>query len=225
MHFATQHIDCRVFMNFLTHLLVLNLFLFAADCSAKQVQFKNESEFLASIPDSNANQSRVVKGDLTGDRRSDMAILVVSGEDLSDRTQRLVVLAQDADGLYSLAASSAQTQSVGMGCCWVEWLEIKRGSIFIQNNAKTACNIEAATHQFKLHHGSWRLVGLKIIYLEHCAEPQITTTQDFNLLTGKAIYTNETEGKKTNVRVENGKPSVYLLGEYDFYNGFGIPKT
>ena len=151
-------------MNFSKYFVALNLFLFSSSGLASQVHFKNDSAFLASVAGANADQSRVAKGDLNGDGRGDLAILLVSGDDLSDRTQKLVVLVQSANGLYSVAASSAITQSVGMGCCWVEWLEIKRGSIFIQNNAKTACNIEAATHQFKLHQGAWRLIGLKIIY-------------------------------------------------------------
>ena len=212
-------------MNFSACIVAFSLFLFSNSSLATSAQFKSESDFLASIPASNANQSRVTKGDLTGDGRSDIAILVAIGDDVSDRTQKLVVLVQENNGLYRIAASSAQTQSVGMGCCWVEWLEIKRGSIFIQNNAKTACNIEAATHQFKLHNGTWRLIGLKIIYYEHCAEPQVTTTQDFNLLTGKTIYTYEKEGKKPTVRLTKGRPSFYSLTDYDFYNGFGSPKT
>jgi len=212
-------------MNFSKYFVALNLFLFSTAGLAGQVHFKNDSDFLASVANANANQSRVVKGDLTGDGRSDFAILLVIGEDLSDRTQKLVVLVQNTDGLYSVAASSATTPLVGMGCCWVEWLEIKRGSVFIQNNAKTACNIEAATHQFKLHRGTWRLIGLKIVYYEHCAEPQVTTTRDFNLLTGNAVYTSETEGKKPEVRVEKGRSTFYFLGDYDFYNGFGAPNN
>ena len=211
-------------MNFSKYCVALNLFLFSSSGLASQVHFKNDSAFLASVAGANADQSRVAKGDLNGDGRGDLAILLVSGDDLSDRTQKLVVLVQSANGLYSVAASSAITQSVGMGCCWVEWLEIKRGSIFIQNNAKTACNIEAATHQFKLHQGAWRLIGLKIIYYEHCAEPQVTTTRDFNLLTGKAVYTSETEGKKPEVQVKKGRSTFYFLSDYDFYNGFGASK-
>jgi len=212
-------------MNFSIGIVALNLLLFSTVNYAAPALFKNESDFIASLSDSNANQSKVVRGDLTGDGLADIAILAVSGADLSDRSQRLVVLVQGANGLYHVAASSVQTQLVGAGCCWVEWLEIRRGSIYIQNNAKTACNIETATHQFKLYRGAWRLIGLKIIYYEHCAEPQVTTTQDFNVLTGKAIYTDETEGKKPKVRIRHWPPTVYLLGEYDFFHGFGAPKN
>jgi len=213
----------EIYMIFSKCIVALSLFLFSTSGLAKQVYFKNDSDFLASVADANANQSRVAKGDLNGDGRGDLVILLVSGEDMSDRTQKLVVLVQNVDELYSVAASSAPTPLVGMGCCWVEWLEIKRGSVFIQNNAKTACNIEAATHQFKLHQGAWRLIGLKIVYYEHCAEPQVTRTRDFNLLTGKAVYTSETEGKKPEVRIKSGRSTSYFLSDYDFYNGFGAP--
>ena len=54
------------------------------------------------------------------------------------------------EGGYRLAEKTQKAEIPGMGCCWLEDLTIRRGSIFIQNNAKTAATMEAATHQFKL---------------------------------------------------------------------------
>lgn len=222
---SVPYLGCWVFMRIRISIFILSLFCISHIAIGAPAKFKNETEFFATISDFASDRTDIKKGDLTGDGRPDMVVLLGRGKEFSDRTHQLVILVQEADGLYRLAASSVETVPAGMGCCWVEWLEIKNGSVFIQNNAKTACDIEAATHQFKLHRGKWRLIGLKIVYYKHCDDPQVTTIKDFNLLTGKAIYTNETDGKQTKAISTKNRASVHLLNDYDFYNGFGVPET
>ena len=97
------------------------------------------------------------KGDLNGDGAEDW-VGVIHGQPADEApTYQLFVLVRDAAGGYRIAEKTQKAEIPGMGCCWLEDLTIRRGSIFIQNNAKTASTMEAATHQFKLQEvtGDW----------------------------------------------------------------------
>ena len=107
-----------------------------------------------------------------------------------------------------------------MGCCWVEDLRISRSSIYIQNNAKTAVTMEAATHQFKLYKGEWRLIGIRVYYIDHSADT--STDTDMNVLTGTVIEKTQKGDGKATVRRRNKKFGVYLLKDFDFLNTFGL---
>lgn len=107
-----------------------------------------------------------------------------------------------------------------MGCCWVEDLRIRRSSIYIQNNAKTAGTMEAVTHQFKLHLGEWRLIGVRIFHLEVSADD--STETDMNLLTGSVIEQRRKGENKPATRRRRQRFATRLLKDFDFSNGFGI---
>ena len=106
-----------------------------------------------------------------------------------------------------------------MGCCWVEDLRISRSSIYIQNNAKTATTMEAATHQFKFYKGEWRLVGIRIYYTDNSSDT--STDTDMNVLTGAVIETTRKGDGTATVKRRNKKFGVYLLKDFDFLNTFG----
>jgi hypothetical protein len=192
---------------------------------ASPAKFGSANAFIASIPDSQLDQSSIAIGDLTGDGLDDLAIVVASEKDIFDRSQQLFVLTQDSSGQFLVTTSSQNARVAGMGCCWVESLEITDGSIFIQNNAKTACDIEAATHQFKLYRGQWRLIGLKIFFYQHCDDPQVSDTLDINILTGKTIHEHQLDERPPRIWTTRTPPMIYLLKDYDFFNGFGAPET
>jgi hypothetical protein len=107
-----------------------------------------------------------------------------------------------------------------MGCCWVEDLRIGRSSIYIQNNAKTAVTMEAATHQFKLYQGQWRLIGVRIYYIDHSSDT--STDTDINLLTGLVIEKKQKGERRPLIKKRNVKFGLHLLKDFDFLNGFGI---
>jgi hypothetical protein len=192
---------------------------------AAPVRYASVQAYFAATPQARVDESQVAKGDLNGDGREDIALVLATGATREDRRQQLVVLLQEADGNFTLAVASAPEPLVGMGCCWVEALEIKNQSVFIQNNAKTACTMEAATHQFKLYKNVWRAVGVSIFYVKHCYEPQTETTQSYNLLTGKLIVTTVGEKKPVPPRTRSFTPSVARMSAFDFNNGFGLPLT
>jgi hypothetical protein len=69
----------------------------------------------------------------------------------------------------------------------------------------------------------WRLIGLKIVFHEHCDDAQKSVTRDFNLLTGKSIVTEAGKAPTTSKRGSTQLP-IYLLKDFDFNNGFGLPE-
>jgi hypothetical protein len=192
---------------------------------AAPARYASLQAYFAATPHARVDESQVAKGDLNGDGREDMALMLATGATREDRRQQLVVLLQETDGSFTLAVASGPEPLVGMGCCWVEALEIKNQSVFIQNNAKTACTMEAATHQFKLYKNVWRAVGVNIFYVKLCDEPQTETTQSFNLLTGKLIVTTAGGKKPVPPRTRSFTPSVARMSAFDFNNGFGLPLT
>jgi hypothetical protein len=159
------------------------------------------------------------KGDLNGDGVEDWAGVIHRQKQDATPTYQLYVLMGSGKGGYSVAVTSKEAEIPGMGCCWVENLEIKRGSIYIQNNAKTASTMEAATHQFKLYNGEWRLVGLRIYYTDLGANT--STDTDMNLLTGAVVEKKQKGERKPVSRNSRKKFPTSFLKEFDFNNGFG----
>lgn len=159
------------------------------------------------------------RGDLNGDGVEDWAGVVHRQKQDAIPTYQLYVLLASGQGGYSVAAQSKEAEIPGMGCCWVENLEIKRGSVYVQNNAKTASTMEAATHQFKLYNGEWRLVGLRIYYTDLGANT--STDTDMNLLTGAVIEKRQKGDNKPVSRNSRKKFPTSFLKDFDFNNGFG----
>ena len=185
-----------------------------------QSEFPSTDVFVKSILKGKSSLSSEAKGDLNGDGLDDWAGVVRREKGDFQSTYQLYVLLRQAGGRYRVAEKSTEAQIPGMGCCWVEDLRIGRSSIYIQNNAKTAATMEAATHQFKLQGGQWRLIGVRIYYIDHSSDR--TTDTDINLLTGLVIEKEQKGNRRPLIKKRNVKFGVRLLKDYDFINGFGI---
>ena len=185
-----------------------------------QAEFPSTDAFLKSTLKEKSSLSVEAKGDLNGDGRADWSGVVrrEKGDFLS--TYQLFVLVQLPGGGYRVAETSTEAEIPGMGCCWVEDLRIGRSSIYIQNNAKTAATMEAATHQFKLYHGQWRLIGVRIYYIDHSSNT--STETDVNLLTGLVIEKKQKGERRPTITRRSKKFALRLLKDFDFLNGFGI---
>jgi hypothetical protein len=158
-------------------------------------------------------------GDLNGDNLEDWSGVVHRQKPDASPTYQLYVLLQQPQGGYQVAQTSREEGISGMGCCWVEDLQISRGSIYIQNNAKTAATMEAARHQFKLYKGQWRLVGIQIFYTDHSADT--STDTDMNVLTGDVIEKKSKGDGKPRISKRKRRFGVYLLKDFGFVNTFG----
>jgi hypothetical protein len=200
--------------------LALLALLCCPNGATAQTEFPSTDAFVRSIVKEKSSLSFEAKGDLNGDGLADWAGVVHREKGDFLATSQLYVLLQLHGGGYRVAETSTEAVIPGAGCCWVEDLRIGRSSIFIQNNAKTAATIEAATHQFKLHHGQWRLIGVRIYYVDHSADT--STETDVNLLTGQVIEKRQKADRRPTVIRRTRKFAPRLLKDFDFVNFFGI---
>ena len=186
-----------------------------------QESFRSVDAFLRATVREGEQLSTSAKGDLNGDATEDWVGVIHRRPEDGAPTYQLFVLVRDADGSYRVATQTSKAEIPGMGCCWLEDLTIRRGSIYIQNNAKTAATMEAATHQFKWHKGEWRLVGVKIYLTDHTPDTEMTSDTDMNVLTGLVIKkTQKGENRPVSHRRTKKFPVAYLR-DFDFLNGFG----
>lgn len=186
-----------------------------------QSEFSNIASFLKSTLKEGGRLAVQARGDLNGDRVPDWAGVFRRQQPDSSPTYQLYVLLRLRSGGYQLAEKSIEEEIPGMGCCWLEDLRIRRSSIFVQNNAKTASIMEAVTHQFRLHQNEWRLVGVKSYYTDHGPDAPGTVDADMNLLTGLVIEKSQKGNRKPVVNKRRKTFPVYLLKDFDFSIRFG----
>ena len=181
---------------------------------AAQGDFASLDSFLKSTLRGEGSLNEVARGDLNGDGLADWAGVIQRRPPDASPTYQLYILLRLREGGFHLAEKSIEEEIPGMGCCWVESLEIRRGSLYIQNNAKTASVMEAVTHQFKLHKGEWRLVGIKSYYTDH--EASRTRDTEMNLLTGLVVEKRQKGDRKPVARSRRKKFVTFLLKDFDF---------
>ena len=187
-----------------------------------QTDFPSVAAFSKSILKEKGQVSLKASGDLNADGLQDWVGVVRRSPADSSPTYQLYVLLRLPQGGFHLAEKSIEEEVPGMGCCWAEDLKIRNSSIYIQNNAKDASTMEAATHQFKLYKGEWRLVGLRIYFTDHNPAAPETLDTDMNLLTGLVIEKRQKGDKKPVTMSRSKKFATFLLKDFDFSNGFGI---
>lgn len=189
--------------------------------TAAQVDFPGIDVFLKTTLEGEDQLSVEARGDLNGDGLEDWAGVIHRRKSNPPPTYQLYVLTRLRGGGYRVAEKSKESPIAGAGCCWVEDLEISRSSIYIQNNAKTATTMEAATHQFKLYKGQWRLIGLRIYYDDRSSDASRTIETDVNLLTGSVVEKRQKGENSPTTRKHRKKFAARLLKHFDFNNGFG----
>jgi hypothetical protein len=203
-----------------TLILICSVALLCPVNAGGQVEFSSSDAFVKSILKGEDRLTEQATGDLNNDGLADWVGVIHREKPAFGSTSQLFVLLQLRQGGYKIAEKSREEQHGGMGCCWIEDLRISRSSIYIQNNAKTAATMEAATHQFKLYRGQWRLVGVRIYYLDHGKD--VSTDTDMNLLTGVVIEKRQKGERKSTTKRWTRKFGRHLLKDFDFFNGFGI---
>ncbi len=208
----SRRMRCRLFST----LVVILLSPFAAPA---QSEFTTVDLFLKTVLSGEARLDMKAEGDLNGDALADWTALILREKPGEASTYQLYVLLRLPKGGYRVEEKTNAEPISGMGCCWVEDVRIERSSIYIQSNAKTAATMEAATHQFKLYKGQWRLVGLKVYYRDHTTD--VSTETDMNVLTGAVVEKRQKGDGKPTVRRRRKKFGVYLLKDFDFSNMFG----
>lgn len=187
----------------------------------QQTDFASVDAFKKQTLSNGSSLSVEAKGDLNGDGLADWSGVILREKSDFLRTSQLYVLLQQPHDGYRVAEKSREEEIAGMGCCWTEDLRINRSSVYIQNNAKTAATMEAATHQFKFYNNEWRLIGVRIYYTDHATGRAVET--DMNLLTGLVIEKKWNRNDKL-LSTKRSKKTFgrFLLKDFDFFNGFGV---
>jgi hypothetical protein len=189
--------------------------------AAAREDFTSVEAFLKSTLKGEDRLSVGAKGDLNGDGLEDWAGVIHRQPADSPATYQLYALLRLRRGGYRVAEKSREEEIPGAGCCWVENLEIRRASIYVQNNAKTAVVMEATVHQFKLYQGEWRLVGVNSYVTDFGPDATATIDTDMNLLTGAVIEKRQSGDDKPVVKSRRKKFAAYFLRDFDFSSVFG----
>ena len=192
-------------------LLLILCFPFPAPA---QADFADPEAFLKSALKGEDRLSFEARGDLNGDGLEDWAGVLHRRHPDASQTYQLYVLLRSARGGYRVAEKSKEAPVAASGCCWVESLDIGRSSVYVQHNAKSGDSMEAATHQFKLHRGRWRQVGLRIYRTDHASDT--STDTDINLLTGSVTEKTQTGDAKPSTRRSRRRFPARLLKDFDF---------
>jgi hypothetical protein len=207
-----------------TYVLRLIVWALAILCcpfsAVAQVDFPGLDVFLKSIVKGEDKVILEASGDLNGDGLKDWAGVINRQKSKLSRTDQLYVLLRRREGGYRLAEKSAEEDIGGMGCCWVENLKIDRSSIYLQTNAKSVSTMEATTHQFRLYKGAWRLIGIRIYYIDLSSDTDTET--HMNLLTGSVIEKKKKGKNKPRISSRRKEFAIHLLKDFDFLNEFGI---
>lgn len=182
--------------------------------AAAQAEFSSVDAFLKSTLKGEAQLDDSATGDLNGDGLEDWVGVIHRRPADASPTYQLYVLLRLPQGGFHLAEKSIEEEIPGMGCCWLESLEIRRGSIYIQNNAKDASVMEAVRHQFKLHKGEWRLVGINSYHTDH--EASVDRDTEMNLLTGLVVEKKQKGDRKPVTKRHRKRFATYLLKDFDF---------
>jgi hypothetical protein len=182
---------------------------------AAQSQFPNIEAFLKTTLQNEDRLNFEAKGDLNADGHDDWAGVIQRRKLSAEATVQLYVLLHSTNGGgYRVAEKSLEVENSSSGCCYVENLEIRKGSLFIQNNFKDSDGIDAVTHQFKLYDGKWRLIGLRIY--EAKPSTDLSVEIDLNLLTGIVIKKTQKGENKPITRSHRQNFSRHFLKDFDF---------
>lgn len=207
------------------YLVLSTLIILYCPCTtAAQGDFSSTDAFLKSTLKGEDRLNVEAKGDLNSDGLEDWAGVIERKKPESSKTSQLYVLLQLRQGSYRVAEKSKEAEISGTGCCYVEALDIRSSSIYIQNNAKADNTMDATTHQFKLYQGKWRLIGVKTSLTDLSSDAYTDT--DSNLLTGTVIEKKQKgESGKPIIKSSRKKFAIYLLKDFDFDNWFGTGRA
>ena len=169
-------------------------------------------------------QPTVVQGKAA--RPADGAFGALLGSYLKPQWRRVVVLAQQADGSYRVAAQGPEESADGgTSHLGIDEVKVEQGSVNVSWPWNWhGCGGES-TQQIKFHRNQWRVIDAYIrrataIETPDGYEPGDSATLGHNLLTGSAvIHFEPTNGKAVN-KSFHLKPSIELLDDsYDSGSG------
>ena len=181
-------------------------------------RFRSVADFVKSTPHGSADQDKGY-GALTGpDRRDWAGVLFVEDPDAGS-TRRLVVLSQQPDGSYQVAAQGPEESSDGgTGHFSIDDVRIKQGSLFVSWSSGWHGCASSSTQQVKFYKNQWRVVGAEFSQSTSIETPDgygegDSATMSHNLLTGAVLIHFTPLHRKPVTKTFTRKPTIELLDD------------
>ena len=190
--------------------------LFAADIGQR---FASVDEFVKSMPHGSADVATGY-GDLAGAGRRDWGGLVSLQDPQIGSAARIVVLVQQADGSYRVAAQGpVRSTDGGTGHYGIDQVRVQRGSLFVSWSWNWHGCGGGSTQQIKFYRNQWRVIGAEFRKANAVEVPEggydagDSATLSHNLLTGAVVIHVQPVGGDAFTDSFTGKPTVELLDE------------
>jgi hypothetical protein len=181
-------------------------------------RFPGVQAFIESMPQGSANV-QAGYGDLAGVGRRNWAAVVTFQDPEIGSARQLVVLAQQADGSYQVAAQGpVQSTNGGTGHHGLDAVRIKQGSVLVSWSWNWHGCGGGSSQQIKFYKNQWRVIGAEFNRAASIDTPQGYDAGDairisHNLLTGAVVVRLQpAQGKPQTMNFKN-KPSVVLLDD------------
>jgi hypothetical protein len=158
-------------------------------------------------------------GDLTGSGRRDWAGVVFWNEPSAGRMRQVVVLSQNADGRYKVAAiGPEESTDGGTGHHELDSVQVNNGSIFVSWSWNWHGCGGSSTQQIKLYKNQWRVIGAEFQQSNAIETPDgydlgDSASMSHNLLTGTIIIDFRPHKSKAVRKRINVAPSTNFLDE------------
>ena len=188
---------------------------FAAEVGQR---FRSVEDFVKSTPHASADQQKGY-GALTGVGQRDWAGVVFVEDPEAGSTRQLVVLAQQRDGSYEVAAQGpVESTDGGTGHFSLDEVRIKQGSLFVSWSSSWHGCGEGSTQQIKFYKNQWRVVGAEFSQSTSTETSDgydvgDSATMSHNLLTGAVVIHFKPLHRKAETKTLMRKPTLELLDD------------
>ncbi len=189
--------------------------LWAADVGQR---FASVQAFIDSMPQGSADVGKGY-GDLVGAGRRDWAAVVSLQDPEIGSAQRIVVLSQQADGSYQVAAQGPTlSTNGGTGHHGLDGVRIKQGSVFVSWSWNWHGCGGSSTQQIKFYKNQWRVIGAEFSRAGSTETPNGYDAGDFvrsshNLLTGTVVTHFKPADGKPETMSSKLTPSIEILDD------------
>lgn len=179
-------------------------------------RFPSVEAFVKSLPQ---GEVKVEKGygDLTGAGRRDWAGAVSMQDPKIGSARQIVVLTQQADGSYQVAAQGpVESTEGGTGHHSLDKVDLKQGSMFVSWSWNWHGCGGGSTQQIKFYKNQWRVIGAEFNQSTSTETPNgygvgDSATMSRNLLTGALVIHFQPLNRKAVTKRSKLKPSTDLL--------------
>jgi hypothetical protein len=209
--------------------LLAALLAASAGAGTPAPSFADIPAFLKTLPSGENQEAGGVWGELSMAGRRDWASLVHFNTS-EGRFRQIVVLSKGDDGRYRLISDTEpELVSGGTGQHFIENIAIAKRSLFIASSWHWHSCWGGATHQYRLAHGEWRLIGAKFHRGAKFPAGDETDSAidrveiDANLLTGDVVVKYRPSGGKSEEMHSKEKPKGTLLLK-DYSDEDGMPE-